>query len=213
MWNDSYGDLMDQTMNDNNDNNEGKILKSLFGMTGTVDILKNSDMGFGYTGMPKKHFDDIINGEQDDDYEDDFTASECKICGKEIKNLYSWYNLKPEHLEGDPVSVCSVECLRAFRDKFDLSDYEIIEHDRCSAYFECEEIGNLRRKCERTSNKSYQDVLAISLKNYCEPAQAGIILSTHKLREILENFSKQTEAQYQSNKKMVEKGERIHKAI
>jgi len=42
--------------------------------------------------------------------------------------------------------------------------------------------------------------------NHCEPAQAGTILSTHKLTETLRDFSKQTELQYQSNKEMMEQG-------
>ena len=42
--------------------------------------------------------------------------------------------------------------------------------------------------------------------NHCQPAQAGTILSTHKLTETLTNFSKQTEQQYLSNKEMMEQG-------
>lgn len=191
-------------------NKQEEIWKSIQGMAGTIDTLKKSSANFAFMnpGKAKKSLDDIIEEEQNDKGDEDFTAHQCKICGVEIENLYSWYNLKPEYHGSDSVSVCSIKCLDAFREKYDSDNYEIIEHDRCSAYFECKETGNLRRKCEQISNKSYRDISAISLINYCEPAQAGIILSTHKLTETLKDFSKQTEEQYLSNKEMMEQGAR-----
>lgn len=186
-------------------NDQNQMLKSIQGVAGTIDLINGSSVNFPYMGKKKKSIEDIIEEEKDCD-EEDFTASKCKICSEEIENLYTWYNLKPEYDDVDSATVCSLECLNTFRDRYDSYNYEIIEHDRCSAYFECKEIGNLRRMCERTSNKSYRDIMALSLTNYCEPAQAGIILSTHKLMKVLGDFSKQAEIQYQSSKEMIEQG-------
>lgn len=39
--------------------------------------------------------------------------------------------------------------------------------------------------------------------NHCEPAQAGTILSTHKLTEVLERFSDQANQQFLASKEMM----------
>lgn len=185
-----------------------KIFKSLQGVSGITDALRNSavNTAFFSPGKSKKSVDDIIEEEQGDDDDKDFTADHCKICGEEMESLYSWYNLKHEYNRSKSTSVCSIKCLDAFREQYSADDYEIIEHYRCSAFFECKEIDNLRGKCERIQNKSYRDISTFSMLNFCEPAQAGIILSTHKLTGVLKDFSKQTEQQYLSNKEMMEQG-------
>lgn len=182
-------------------------MKSLKGVAGITGALRNSaiNTAFFSPGKSKKSVDDIIEEEQGDD-ESDFTDDHCEICGKEIESLYSWYNLKHEYNRSKSTSVCSIKCLDAFREQYSADDYEIIEHYRCSAYFECEEIENLRGKCERIENKSYRDLSTFPMVNFCEPAQAGIILATHKLTGVLKDFSKQTEKQYLSNKEMMEQG-------
>ncbi len=189
-------------------NKQEELWKSLYGVAGISNVLRNSAVNAAFLspGKSKILVEDIIEEEQDDDDDMDFTADYCKICGVEIENLYSWYNLKHECDISKSVSVCSIKCLDAFREQYDADYYEIIEHDRCSAYFECEEIGNLRGKCERIENKSYKELSTSLLYNFCESAQAGIILSTHKLIEVLKDFSSQTEQQYQSNKEMMEQG-------
>lgn len=183
-------------------------MKSLQGVSGITDALRNSavNTAFFSPGKSKKSVDDIIEEEQGDDDDKDFTADRCKICGEEMESLYSWYNLKHEYNRSKSTSVCSIECLDAFREQYNADDYEIIEHYRCSAFFECKEIDNLRGKCERVQNKSYRDISTFSMINFCEPAQAGIILSTLKLTGVLKDFSKQTEQQYLSNKEMMEQG-------
>lgn len=183
-------------------------MKSLQGAAGITDALRNSAVktAFFSPGKSKKSVDDIIEEEQSDDDDKDFTADHCKICGEERESLYSWYNLKHEYNRSKSTSVCSIKCLDAFREQYSTDDYEIIEHYRCSAYFECKEIDNLRGKCERVQNKSYRDISTFSIINFCEPAQAGIILSTHKLTGVLKDISKQTEQQYLSNKEMMEQG-------
>lgn len=184
-------------------NKQEEIWKSLQGVAGITEVLRNT--AFLNPQKPKKSVDDIIEEEQDDD-DNDFTAEYCKTCGKKMENLYSWYNLIHEYNRSKSDSVCSIKCLDAFREQYNADDYEIIEHYRCSAYFECEEIENLRGKCERIENKSYRDLSTFSMSNFCEPAQAGIILATHKLTGALKDFSKQTGEQYLSNKEMMEQG-------
>ena len=189
-------------------NKQEEIWKSLQGVAGITDVLRNSAVNAAFLNpqKPKKSVDDIIEEEQGDDDDKDFTADHCKICGEEMESLYSWYNLKHEYNRSKSTSVCSIKCLDAFREQYSTDDYEIIEHYRCSAFFECKEIDNLRGKCERVQNKSYRDISTFSIINFCEPAQAGIILSTHKLTGVLKDFSKQTEQQYLSNKEMMEQG-------
>lgn len=189
-------------------NKQEELWKSIQSVAGITDAIKNSAVNTAFIrpGKSKKSVDDIIEEEQDDDDDKDFTADHCKICGKEIASLYSWYNLKHEYNRSKSTSVCSVKCLDAFREQYSADDYEIIEHYRCSAFFECKEIDNLRGKCERVQNKSYRDISTFAMTNFCEPAQAGIILSTHKLTGVLKDFSKQTEEQHLSNKEMMDQG-------
>ena len=127
-------------------NKQEEAWESLQGVAGITDVLKNT--AFFNPQKSKKSITDIIEEEQDDD-DNDFTDEYCKICGKEMDKLYSWYNLKHEYDRNKSVSVCSIECLDEFRKQYNADDYVIIEHYRCSAYFECEEIENLRWKCER----------------------------------------------------------------
>lgn len=59
--------------------------------------------------------------------------------------------------------------------------------------------------CENVKNKTNRRLLSLVNKIHCEPAQAGLILSTHKFTNLLENFSNQTHKQYISNKEMMVK--------
>ena len=182
------------------------FIKSMLGMSGRMGGVGGpiSNIALGDPSRIKRPAEDIIEEEQKDDDIQDVTVDKCISCGEEIGHLYSWYNLKHELDMDKSTSVCSIECLDTFREKGNLEEYEIIEHNRCSAYFECRDIGNLRRMCERVNNKSYRDLAFISLSNFCEPAQAGVILATHKITHVLEDFSKQTEEQYLANKMMME---------
>ena len=108
--------------------------------------------------------------------------------------------------ESKSVAVCSKECLDKQLKNGNFQNHEIYEYSRCAEYYKCEEIGNLRGICELVENKTYQSIFKLNAVNHCQPAQAGTILSTHKLTETLTNFSKQTEQQYLSNKEMMEQG-------
>lgn len=198
-------------------NDEHEDLERVLGIGGIREILKNTNVTKGILGNNiataaftnpkevKNSVKDIID-QENSGTEHNFVAYECEICGKEMDNLYSWYDLEHDEDDNRSVAVCSIKCLDDFRKNHNTNDYQIIEHNRCSAYFECEEINNLRGKCERVENKSYRETIGTFMYNFCEPAQAGIILSTHKMTGVLKDFSKQTEKQYLSNKEMMEQG-------
>ncbi|MDP3058045.1 MAG: hypothetical protein Q8N36_01080 [bacterium] len=136
----------------------------------------------------------------------DFSHWKCKICGEPIEKGYFWYYLRSERDESKSISVCSKECLDKLLKNGNYQNHEIYEYSRCTAYYKCAEIGNLRGICELVENKTNQSIFKLSVMNHCQPAQAGTILSTHKLTEVLRDFSKQTEQQYLSNKEMIEQG-------
>lgn len=152
--------------------------------------------------------EEILEEDEDEFERPDFSEWKCKICGKFIEEGYFWYYLRYERNVSKSIATCSKECLDKLVKNYNCSEYEIYEYSRCSAYFKCEEIGNLRNMCETVENKTYQSIFSISTYNHCEPAQAGVILSTHKLTDTLVDFSKQTEEQFLYNKEMMEKSAR-----
>jgi hypothetical protein len=190
---------------------ESDNLKDFLGGIGEINIPKLETITSNTYAMfdpnrKKYHSPEEIIEEDKDDYKrPDFSEWKCKICNDLIEEGYSWYYLRHEGDESKSVAVCSKECLDKFIKSHSCSDYEIYEYSRCNAYFKCKEIGNLRNMCETVENKTYQSILPLSLINHCQPAQAGTILSTHKLTEVLVDFSKQTEEQFLLNTAMLEK--------
>ena len=155
----------------------------------------------------KYHSPEEILDEDSDEFDrPDFSNWECKICGEQIEEGYFWYYLRDGRDETKSIAVCSNACIDKLIKSGNYDSYEIYEYSRCTAYHKCEEIGNLRGICETVENKTYRSIMPIISRNHCEPAQAGTILSTHKLTEVLKDFSKQTEQQYISNKEMMEQG-------
>jgi len=147
--------------------------------------------------------------DKNDDFEyPDFSTQNCVICGAPIDKTFSWYYLVGEKGEFQNVSICSCNCLDTIVKELNNDNYEIYEFSRCTAYYKCEEIENLRNKCEKIENKTYKSISPFLLSSFCEPAQAGSILSTHKLMEVLSEFSNQTEKQFLANKEMMETTEK-----
>lgn len=136
----------------------------------------------------------------------DFKDWKCNVCGELIEEGYFWYYLRHNIDESKSIAVCSKECLDKLIKNGDYQNYEIYEYSRCNAYYKCQEIGNLRGICELVENKTYQSIFKLNAINHCQPAQAGTILSTHKLMEVLKDFSNQTEEQHTSNKNMMKQG-------
>lgn len=153
------------------------------------------------------HSPEEILGEDSDEFErPDFSNWKCKLCEEPIEEGYFWYYLRHERDETKSIAVCSKECLDKVIKSGNYQNHEIYEYSRCTAYHKCEQLGNLRGMCESVENKTYQSIIPLISRNHCQPAQAGTILSTHKLTEVLKDFSKQTEQQYLSNKEMMEQG-------
>lgn len=187
------------------ENNNIEDVISKFHISNNLGLGTSYASGYG-SSKRKISLEEILDEESDDEEFPDFSDWKCKTCGEAVDENYSWYYLRHEIDGNKSVVLCSMKCLRKFLNDSNYSDFEIFEFSRCSAYFKCRDIDNLRRMCERVENKSYISISNLSIRNYCEPAQAGSILSTHKLTEVLQNFSKQTEEQYLSNKEMMDKG-------
>ena len=172
-----------------------------------VDPPKNLLYDYKMLDPDRKEYhppEEIINESANEFERPDFSSWTCEVCGDVIEEGYFWYYLRDQRKEENSKAVCSSECLDQFVSNNDCSPYEIYEYSRCNAYYKCEAIGNLRGICELVENKTYRSVLPFASINHCEPAQAGTILSTHKLTEVLECFSEQTNQQFLANKEMMD---------
>ncbi len=189
-------------MGDNN-------FKDLFSNLGKMNIPKIESIvpkSYEMFNPNRKEYhspEEILEEDKEEFERPDFSEWTCKTCNDSIGESYFWYYLRHETDECKSIVTCSKECLDEFVNNHNCSDYEIYEYSRCSAYFKCKEIGNLRNMCETVENKTYRSIIPMVSINHCQPAQAGVILSTHKLTEVLMDFSKQTEEQFLSNKKMM----------
>ena len=171
------------------------------------DWLFKGDLSFGKqfhlsSGSFKTHevktIDEIID-EIDQDEDVDFKDSNCHICNSKVNRLYNWFHLKSFDNDKDTLNLCSLSCLHKFSETFidKANEYEIIEYNRCSAYYKCLEIGNLRKMCERRTSKTNYDKYGLfRLSNFCEPGQAGTVLATYKIHEILNQFSYESNRQF-----------------
>lgn len=126
----------------------------------------------------------------------DFENMTCKKCSQNLKNCFSWYYLKNNISTRNSYAACCIECLEKVITEHNNDVFEIFEYSRCSAYFKCEELDNLRKKCERVENRTYIGLLDISIHNFCEPAQAGIIIATHNFTKVLHEFSEESKINY-----------------
>lgn len=185
--------------------------KNLLGSLGECSLPKIEPVMPAYEMLDpnRKEYhspEEILDKDRDEYERPDFSECKCNICGESIEEGYFWYYLRNERDESKSIAVCSNECLDTLIKSGNYNSYEIYEYSRCTAYHKCEELGNLRGMCETVENKTYRPIMPLISRNHCEPAQAGTILSTHKLTEVLKGFSKQTEQQYLSNKEMMEQG-------
>lgn len=188
-------------------------LKNLFGNIGKLAVPRieplNITPAYEMLNPNRKEYhspEEILDEDSDEFERPEFSNWKCKICEELIEDGYFWYYLRYERDESKSVAVCSKECLDKLLKNGNYQNHEIYEYSRCTAYYKCEEIGNLRGICELVENKTYQAIFKLNAVNHCQPAQAGTILSTHKLTETLRDFSKQTEEQHLSNKEMMEQG-------
>jgi hypothetical protein len=126
----------------------------------------------------------------------------CATCTKKI-NGHTFYSLrKYEEIEGSSEDnliecndFCSGSCLEAFSDKHEetIEEYDLYEVRRCSCYYDCLDLENIRGICEREKRLDYESILfpSIPLHNFCEPADAGIIKASINIKKQLDEGSKQ----------------------
>jgi len=119
---------------------------------------------------------------------------QCKSCGDKVS--FSFYVAHNEETNRS-FTYCSVRCLELNKEKFSKYPKGLILYHfrRCSAYFKCLEIGNIRKMCVRKEVLSKNDN-SMLLHNFCEPGQAGLILVTHKIHEYMKVFGKSSEKQF-----------------
>ncbi|MBP1908254.1 hypothetical protein [Methanolobus bombayensis] len=136
----------------------------------------------------------------------------CHTCNKKI-NSHLFYSLRKyeevqldddleyrveDQLEDKLIECndfCSGSCLEAFSDKHEetIEEYELYEVRRCSCYYDCLDLENIRGICEREERLDYESNLfpSLPLHNFCEPADAGIIKASINIKKQLDEGSKQ----------------------
>jgi hypothetical protein len=157
-----------------------------------------------FSTIQKKSFEEVLDEETELDIIFQFDVAKCYICKSPIANLFHWYHFENYGTPTNPIVVCSPDCLREIENhhEIDKDNTEIVEYSRCTAYFKCRELDNLRNKCERKESlitKDYSKLLVGSTSMFCDPAQAGIIMSTYKMNEVLEKFSHESDRQFKIN--------------
>ena len=134
-------------------------------------------------------------------------AEKCSVCNKSIKNFQYWSLRKLDYDElKEPKLIecnnfCSTKCLDEFKknnsDK--LEKYEFYEINRCSCYYDCKELNNLRYMCEKEKILNYEPgafFCNIQPKNFCEPANASIIKASINIHKEVKNLKKETTFQF-----------------
>ena len=113
--------------------------------------------------------------------------------------IYTICSEEPKLIECN--NFCSTKCLDEFKknnsDK--LEKYEFYEINRCSCYYDCKELNNLRYMCEKEKILNYEPgafFCNIQPKNFCEPANASIIKASINIHKEVKNLKKETTFQF-----------------
>lgn len=136
----------------------------------------------------------------------------CTQCNKDIDNfdLLSLQKIDGEDEDGDPIVsdeklFCSEKCLEEYLKTNESKDYQLMKLSRCSCYYDCKKIDNLRRMCEKeesvqkNTNPLFPDLTHLIHKPFCDPANAGIIKASLKLKEQAEKASRISNIQFTLN--------------
>ena len=127
----------------------------------------------------------------------------CLYCKKVIKQfelfaLRKYGKIdeeKNEKILEDEKLFCSNDCLKKYLEETKLKNYDLFKLNRCSSYYDCLQIYNIRKMCEQQEQlnveKSPLTLLACNFpKNFCEPANAGLVKSSVKLFRLIEQAEK-----------------------
>lgn len=135
----------------------------------------------------------------------------CSQCGKKINtsNILALQKGKGVDEEYDPIIddeklFCSEECLQKYQKTNKMEEYDLVKLSRCPVYYDCKEIDNLRQMCEKTKiiNEDSKERDAGQLfytlpeEPFCDPANAGIIKASLKLKKQSENAMRNSNIQF-----------------
>lgn len=127
-------------------------------------LLENPAYNFNPYAEKEVESHKIIKDLSNDEDKKDFNGRICDRCGSKIDNTYHWFYLESKYSDKDLI-MCCYDCLKKlYDDKGSLDMYEINEYSRCTAYYKCKELGNLRNKCETGENLSYTSIMSLAYK-------------------------------------------------
>ena len=102
----------------------------------------------------------------------------CEICDSTlVGGAYILINMEKT------LYFCSTNCINQFKKNGNnLNNFGLFEVSRCASFKCCLELGNLRRKCEKTKSLTNIDLLSsLSGINFCDPAVAGQIQASYAI--------------------------------
>lgn len=134
----------------------------------------------------------------------------CTQCKKELINSDLLALQKEEGMDEDDDPIvddeklfCSEACLNQYLEHNELTDYNLVKLSRCSCYYDCKEIDNLRKMCEREEQieRNTHPLLPNIhlLTPFCNPANAGIIKASLALKKQAEKSSRSSNIQFALN--------------
>lgn len=140
--------------------------------------------------------------EEESDYKGErFKLDEhhCEICDSTLTD--GAYILKNERRN---LYFCSIKCINQFKDNgYNINDYELFEVSRCASFNCCQELGNLRRMCEKTKSLTNIDLVSnLSGVNFCEPAVAGQIQASYAIFKHLQKVDEENSKLAEENTKL-----------
>lgn len=154
----------------------------------------------------------------------------CNFCKNELYEGEFFSLIKyrdPEKLEGMEIrdDFCNEECINKFKElgENDYTGYHIYRISRCAAYNDCLNLNNLRNKCEdielgkpKPATITRSPILGIpdvhipmpKMRFFCNPAEAGIVMATAKLMNLLDKFDKKYQ---ESSNEMLEHSKNMNR--
>ncbi len=172
-----------------------KMLEAYSSEKPILQPMEIRNKSFGSNEISHEQFEEDIKNDIREDEQRFNKSYNCNTCNNKTDDLMCYYEVKQSE-NNRKIIFCSRECLLEY---FDTNKIEIIQIDevsRCVAYFRCKEIGNLRKMC--TKKETIQGEYEINIlchENFCAPANAGIILSSHKIISSLREFDEKVTEQ------------------
>jgi len=125
----------------------------------------------------------------------------CENCDNELYE-FDFLSLRKYERDGDDEclieshGICSRDCADSLREGLNnTDDFRLYEVKRCVGYYDCERLDNLRGMCENKEEVGVSYPFGLrptALIRQCEPAQVGIIKSSLKLLDLMDDFDKKS---------------------